>query len=51
MTGFKDDSGNLEYEIGVYYVSKSNFGIGQKVDDYTDFSFLKKQILINLLIK
>ena len=42
MTGFKDDSDNLEYEIGVYYVSKSNFGIGQKVDDYTDFSFLKK---------
>ncbi len=42
MTGFKDDSGNLEYEIGVYYVAKSNFGIGQKVDDYTDFSFLKK---------
>lgn len=42
MTGFKDDSGNLEYEIGVYYVSKSNFGIGQKVDDYTDFPFLKK---------
>lgn len=42
MTGFKDDSGNLEYEIGVYYVSKSNFGIGQKVDDYTDFSFPKK---------
>ena len=42
MTGFKDDSGNLEYEIGVYYVSKSNFGIGQKVDDYTDFSFLNK---------
>lgn len=42
MTGFKDDSGNLEYEIGVFYVSKSNFGIGQKVDDYTDFSFLKK---------
>ena len=42
MTGFKDDSVNLEYEIGVYYVSKSNFGIGQKVDDYTYFSFLKK---------
>ncbi|MBQ6272751.1 MAG: N-6 DNA methylase [Oscillospiraceae bacterium] len=42
MTGFKDDAGKLQYEIGVYYVSKSNFGIGQKVDDYTDFSFLKK---------
>lgn len=42
MTGYKDDTGALQYEIGVYYVSKSNFGIGQKVDDYTDFSFLKK---------
>ena len=41
MTGYKNDTGKLEYEIGVYYVSKSNFGIGQKVDDYTDFSFLK----------
>ena len=42
MTGYKDNTGKLQYEIGVYYVSKSNFGIGQKVDDYTDFSFLKK---------
>ena len=42
MTGYKNESGELKYEIGVYYVSKSNFGIGQKVDDYTDFSFLKK---------
>lgn len=43
MTGFKNDVGKIEYEIGVYYVSKSNFGIGQKIDDYTDFSFLKKE--------
>ena len=43
MTGFKNDSGNLEYSIGVYYVSKDNYGIGQKVDDYIDFSFLKKE--------
>ncbi len=43
MTGYKDDCGKLQYEIGVYYVSKSNFGIGQKIDDYTDFSFLKKE--------
>lgn len=42
MTGYKDDAGRLQHEIGVYYVSKSNFGVGQKVDDYTDFSFLKK---------
>lgn len=43
MTGFKNESGKIEYEIGVYYVSKSNFGVGQKVGEYTDFSFLKKK--------
>lgn len=43
MTGFKNESGDIEYSIGVYYVSKSNFGIGQKVDDYTDLSFPKKE--------
>lgn len=42
MTGYKDENGKVEYSIGVYYVSKSNFGIGQKIDEYTDFSFLKK---------
>ena len=43
MTGYKDESGKIQYSIGVYYVSKTNFGIGQKVDDYTDFSFLSKE--------
>lgn len=43
MTGFKNESGKIEHSIGVYYVSKSNFGVGQKVDDYTDFSFLKPE--------
>lgn len=43
MTGYKNDDGKLEYEIGVYYVSKNNFGVGQKIDDYTDFSFLKNE--------
>jgi hypothetical protein len=43
VTGYKDDTGKLVHSIGVYYVSKSNFGIGQKVDDYTDLSFLKKE--------
>lgn len=42
MTGYKTEAGKLEHDIGVYYVSKSNFGIGQKIDNYTDFSFLKK---------
>lgn len=43
MTGFKNEQGEIEHFIGVYYVSKSNFGIGQKVDDYSDFSFLKDE--------
>lgn len=43
MTGYKNECGKIEYSIGVYYVSKSNYGIGQKIDDYTDFSFLKKE--------
>ena len=43
MTGYKNEAGKIVYSIGVYYVSKSNFGIGQKVDDYIDFSFLKKE--------
>lgn len=40
MTGYKDESGKIQHEIGVFYVSKSNFGVGQKVGDFSDFSFL-----------
>lgn len=43
MTGFRNHLGELEYEIGVYYVSRENLGYGQKVGDYTDFSFLKEE--------
>lgn len=43
MTGYKDENGKFIYSIGVYYVSKSNLGIGQKIDEYTDLSFLKKE--------
>ncbi len=40
MTGYKDERGKIHHQIGVYYVSKKNFGIGQKVGEYSDFSFL-----------
>ena len=43
VTGYKEPSGKLTHLIGVYYVSKNNFGVGQKVDEYTDLSFLKKE--------
>lgn len=40
VTGHKDESGNIQHEIGVYFVSKDNLGAGQKVGDFTDLSFL-----------
>lgn len=40
ITGHKNEQGIVEHKIGVYYVSKSNFGSGQKVAEYTDLSFL-----------
>lgn len=43
VTGWRDDTGALSHEIGVYLVSRSNLGAGQKVDDYTDLSFLRKR--------
>ena len=43
MTGYKDDANKLQYEIGVYFVSKSNLGMGQEIGQYSDFSFLSKE--------
>jgi hypothetical protein len=43
MTGYMSETSEIKYEIGVYYVSKNNLGAGQKVGDYTDFSFLAPQ--------
>ena len=43
VTGHKAADEKIIHQIGVYYVSKSNFGVGQKVADYTDLSFLKKE--------
>ena len=40
MTGYKDETGKIQHEIGVYYVSKNNLGAGQKVGEFSDFSFL-----------
>lgn len=31
VTGYKDSNGDLQTQIGVYYVSKSNLGVGQEV--------------------
>ena len=43
MTGYKDELGNLRHQIGVYYVSRANYGMGQEIGQYDDFSFLSKK--------
>ena len=43
MTGHKDAKGNIHHEIGVYFVSKDNLGVGQKIGEYSDFSFLASE--------
>ncbi|MGL4908198.1 MAG: HsdM family class I SAM-dependent methyltransferase [Bacteroidales bacterium] len=40
VTGYKDEQGKLQHQIGVYYVAEKNFAIGQKVGEFTDLSFL-----------
>ncbi|HQZ23933.1 MAG TPA: N-6 DNA methylase [Flavobacterium sp.] len=40
MTGYKDEAGNIKHNVGVYFVSKTNYGVGQKVGEFSDFSFL-----------
>lgn len=51
VTGYKNLNKELEYKIGVYYVSKDNFGLGQEVAKYTDLSFLKKENFDNFISK
>jgi len=43
VTGEKDNKGNITPKIGVYYVAKTNLGVGQEVAKFTDLSFLKKE--------
>ncbi|MDO4714893.1 MAG: N-6 DNA methylase [Bacteroidales bacterium] len=43
VTGYRDERDKLQHEIGVYYVSKGNLGVGQEVGKYEDLSFLKAE--------
>ncbi|WP_249961468.1 HsdM family class I SAM-dependent methyltransferase [Histophilus somni] len=51
VTGYKKENGEIEHSIGVYYVSKDNFGIGQEVGKYTDLSFLRKENFTDFIQK
>lgn len=43
VTGYIDESNLTRLKIGVYFVSKDNYGEGRKVGEYDDLSFLKKE--------
>jgi len=44
ITGYRDAATKeLHHEIGAYYVGKSNLGIGQRIGDFSDLSFLAPQ--------
>ena len=43
VTGSLNISGSLKTQIGVYFVSKSNYGVGQKIGEFSDLSFLKPE--------
>lgn len=43
VTSYKNPVGKIEHEIGVYYLSKDNLGIGQEVAKFSDLSFLRKE--------
>ncbi|WQX79602.1 N-6 DNA methylase [Helicobacter pylori] len=47
ITGYKDNKGNIHSQIAVYYVNKSNLGMGIDVSkgeqSYSDLSFLSRK--------
>ena len=49
MTGYKNEFGNLKHQIGVYYVSRKNYGMGQEIGKFDDFSFLSKKYFNNFI--
>ena len=51
VNGYKDTQNKLHTEFGVYYVSRSNYGIGQEVGSYSDLSFLRKEHLSDFIDK
>jgi hypothetical protein len=51
VTGYKDETGKIHHEIGVYYVSSANFGFGQKIGEFSDLSFLRKDNFDNFIEK
>ena len=45
VTGHRNEQGEIVPQIGVYYVSKANLGVGQKVGEFTDLSLDRKSVV------
>ena len=42
INGWQEEDKSLKTEVAVYYISKKNFMVPKKVEDYSDLSFLSK---------
>lgn len=51
VTGWLDESSQLQTKIAVYYVGKTNYGAGQKIGEFEDVSFLKPQFFDDFVRK
>ena len=51
VNGWTEASGDLQTELAVYYLSQNNFCVPKRIDNYTDFSFLRKKNLPELVEK
>ncbi len=51
INGYKDATKETITEFGVYYISRDNFLLPKKIDQYNDLSFLKKDCLDELVEK
>ena len=51
INGYKDATKEIVTELGVYYISKSNFSLPKEIGKYSDLSFLKIDCLDKLLEK
>lgn len=50
ITGGRNDAtDDIDIRLGVYFVSKKNLGVGQKVGEFSDLSFLKKENFDNFI--
>lgn len=51
INGWDIEDGSLKTEIAVYYISKKNFMIPKKVNDYEDLSFLSNKNIDDFISK